>query len=154
MYNILRTFFQSEKREREVKQDLLEIENRLLDQAVIEEENQKQNNNKNANDGVNEDNVNTAENVANSGACSSRRGVISRLTDTGGIIDGFIYFETKAAIPFYDELHTGCVVEYLSYKNEKMENKVIKIQEIIENNWNEAATVTRVSDNKFGLPKI
>lgn len=150
MYNILRTFFQSEKREREVKQDLLEIENRLLDQAVTEEENQKQNN-KNANDGVNEDDVITADNVSSSGACSSRRGVISRLTDTGGIIDGLIYFELKAAIPIYDELHIGCVVEYLSYKNEKMENKVIKIQEIVENNWNEAAIDTKVSNNKFGF---
>lgn len=140
MYNIWRTLFQGENREREVKQDLLDIENRLLDQVEAEEVNEKDNNNKNEDDLITE-----GDNVLLTGSCSSRRGVISRLNDVGGIIDGVIHFKKKAAMPIYDELHTGCVVEYLSYKNDNMETKVIKIQDIVENNWNETATVTKVS---------
>lgn len=145
MYNIWRSLFQGENREREVKQDLLEIENRLLDQALAEEETGKEDNNKNANDRVNEEDLIGEEvNPLVTGSCSSRRGVISRLNDFGGIIDGVIHFEKKAAMHIYEELNIGCVVEYISYKNENMETKVIKISDIVENNWNETATVTKV----------
>lgn len=146
MYNIWRSLFQGENREREVKQDLLEIENRLLDQAVAEEETGKEKYNKNANNRVNEEDLIGDEvNELVTGSCSSRRGVISRLNEFGGIIDGVIHFEKKAAMHIYEELNTGCVVEYISYKNENMETKVIKISDIVESNWNETSTVTKVT---------
>lgn len=149
MYNIWRSLFQGENREREVKQDLLEIENRLLDQAVAEEETGKEKYNKNANNRVNEEDLIGEEvNGLVTGSCSSRRGVISRLNEFGGIIDGVIHFEKKAAIQIYEELNTGCVVEYISYKNENMETKVIKILDIVESNWNETSTVTKVTKVK------
>ncbi|KAH8395282.1 hypothetical protein KR222_008189, partial [Zaprionus bogoriensis] len=145
MYSIWRKLFGSAEDELEVKRDLLKLENRLLDQAVLEEQVDSHGNN-NKQDEDETENEEEEEDAIVQSACVARRGVISSLSKTGGIIDNTISFDCQAAQQISEELQPGCVVEYLSYTSEQRGSRVVKILSIIESNWNATAADQKIED--------
>lgn len=78
-------------------------------------------------------------------SCSSRKGVVTHLTEQNGIIDNSLSFEKQVAAQLFHELSVGCVIEYLAYQQDEDDAiKVIRIQKIVEQSW-EKTTEKKVS---------
>lgn len=136
MWSFFRHLLQpASEKERQLK-ELLAIENDFLDDEVKKDEHQLENDNEIL------DKDSDSESNETSTVCSTQKGVITHLTITGGTIDNSIQFNKKIA-PLFQDLHTGCVVEYLVYKNDNNVERVVKIGNIIEHVWEET-TVAKV----------
>ncbi|KAM8706537.1 hypothetical protein ACLKA7_010752 [Drosophila subpalustris] len=145
MLSFLRHLLQpASEKERQLKV-LLDIENDFLDDEVRKDENQlESDNNVNANNNEIIDKDTDSDSNVTSTLCSTRKGVITHLTTTGGTIDNSIQFNQKIA-PLFQDFHSGCIVEYLVYKTNNNGERVVKIGNIIEHNWEET-TVTKTQE--------
>ncbi|KAH8307269.1 hypothetical protein KR044_008695, partial [Drosophila immigrans] len=152
MYAYLCSVFQSVTTQRSHKAELLQMEHNILDEAQGEKE---------CDDVENElidkgDSSDEDGSVKHSTPCSKRKGVITHLTASSGIINNTIHFDKKAALDLFQDLHAGCVVEYLSYKTPHDE-KVVKIEGIVDYNWEEqtlAKTQQALDALKLDKPKF
>ncbi|XP_017029857.2 probable RNA helicase armi [Drosophila kikkawai] len=150
MISLLRTWFRNAEREKELKLEQLERENNFLDFQLKEEENQNRRQG-NQSSGIEpliskqsrpiEQKFNGMDiNENKETLCSSQKGVITSLSASSGAIDTYIYFDSKAADCVFHELSIGCVVEYLTFqKNPSDVPKVVKVQRIIEDVWEDAS---------------
>lgn len=123
--------FQNCEKDLQQKRDLLAIEHNFLDQEHDNENSESKT-----------EKTSTVENGKSKEAptaCSSRKGIITHLTEQTGIIDNCLRFEKHIAAELFDELNVGCVIEYLVYKQEVGETKVIKINKIIDQSWDKAS---------------
>ncbi|XP_064541268.1 probable RNA helicase armi [Drosophila montana] len=135
--------FQGNEKERDHKRDLLQIENSFLDQEPSNDSKDYNNGNSSPNSLQMLDSAAGTENNKLIGtSCSARKGVITFLTEQNGIIDKSIAFKRQAAGQLFHELTVGSVIEYLTYQQEDGVSKVIKIQKIIDQSWEET------TDNK------
>ncbi|KAI8126150.1 putative RNA helicase armi [Lucilia cuprina] len=72
--------------------------------------------------------------------CFKRTGIITALKSNHGSIDHAIFFDMNVALSVANELKTGCRVEYLAYKHQETDHiKVIKIDQVIDQYWDEEA---------------
>lgn len=133
--------FQSNEQEREHKRDLLQIEHRFLDQEPSNDNKENDNGNGLQMPDSGSGNENESDKLIGT-SCSARKGVITFVTDQNGVIDKSIAFQRQAAGQLFTELTVGSVIEYLTYEQENGVSKVIKIQQIIDQSWEEA------TDNK------
>ncbi|EDW17931.2 probable RNA helicase armi [Drosophila mojavensis] len=131
-----RIFHNCEK-ELQQKRDLLALEHDFLDQEHVTENSERKTEETNRNE--------NGKSKESSTTCSSRKGIITHLTDQTGIIDNILNFQKHIAAELFEELNVGCVIEYLVYEQEHGENKVIKIQKIVEHSW-EKTTEDKVKD--------
>ncbi|KAH8239207.1 hypothetical protein KR032_001787 [Drosophila birchii] len=150
MISLFRTLFGNAEREKELKRELMERENLFLDFQLKEEEN-KQRRQGNQSSGMEsiistqsrpvEQEFNGVDiNQNKDSICSSRKGVITSLTGSNGAIDTYIYFDSKAAGGFFNQLSIGCVVEYLTFqKSHDDVPRVVKVQRIVEDVWEETS---------------
>lgn len=134
----------SNEKDRRLKKELFDIENDFLDEELTKEENILDNepNKKCLNNNVTDSASGLLDQVETCSPCCKRKGIITHLTTTNGIIDNSIKFDKKIA-PLFQDLHTGCVVEYIVYETDSKVEKIVKIENIIEHNWEET-TVTKV----------
>ncbi|XP_030386246.1 probable RNA helicase armi [Scaptodrosophila lebanonensis] len=145
MLTFVRNFLQSPEQQRELKQELLEKETQFLDHEVLTEELETEALVScmkdiiiNTVEGEVADNLNTGVGVNKvpGALCTSQKGVITKISSNSGVIDDFTCFDAQAAGTIFADLHPGCVVEYLSYQNDKTNyKKVVKIQNVVEDNW-------------------
>ncbi|KAH8370044.1 hypothetical protein KR093_001979, partial [Drosophila rubida] len=150
MYAYLRSVFQSVTNDRNRVAELLEKEHNYLDEEQKKDCGDSEN--------VLIDNGDTSDedaNIESSTPCSKRKGVVTQLKANGGVINNTIYFDKKVALDLFQDLHAGCVVEYLSYKTQH-EEKVVKVESIVEYNWEEqtlAKTQQALDALKLDKPK-
>ncbi|ALC42987.1 armi, partial [Drosophila busckii] len=133
MISLFRTFFQHSKRDQQLNHDLFDLENKFLDIEFNEQQCENIEQCEDINQAKSEDALHISEISGKS--CFNKKGVITHLIDDGGVIDNALPFDKQAAIDIFRDLHIGCVVELLVYQNKKDVIKVVKIQKILEQNW-------------------
>lgn len=166
MYAFLSQLLGSGEKERQLKKELLEIENNFLDEDEPNTEHKlesKSNHNiidngkaKDSGYTVDKDTDSasgTSDSIEASTSCSRRKGLVTQLTKTNGTIDDKLLFE-KGKAPMFQDLNVGCLVEYLVYTTGANVNKVVKIESIIEQSWEEPS-VSKTQDmlNSLKLDK-
>ncbi|XP_034487234.1 probable RNA helicase armi isoform X2 [Drosophila innubila] len=143
MYSFLRhLLMHSTKKDLQLKKELFDIENDFLDEELTKDGHilENQANDTSFNNNIIDKDTDSAAGIPDHNEtctpCSKRKGVITHLTTTNGTIDNSIKFDKKIA-PCFQDLHTGCVVEYIVYKTENNVEKIVKIESITEHNWEE-----------------
>ncbi|KAH8339316.1 hypothetical protein KR074_011418 [Drosophila pseudoananassae] len=148
MLAFVRGLFLDTDGQRDKTLERLAEENNFLDQEILKEDLMKQSegekvasasqedgSNGDAEDGLG---IDLSKLSLNDKSCFSRKGVITRLSVGGGLIDHTLAFSTKAAEGIYDELNIGSKVEYLTYRRVPSEMEtVIKIMKIVEQVWDD-----------------
>ncbi|XP_017098486.2 probable RNA helicase armi [Drosophila bipectinata] len=147
MLAFVRGLFLDMDRQRDKSLELLAEENNFLDQEIIKEDMMKRieeevatGHQEDGSAGIAEDDLGSdlSKLSLNDKSCSSRKGVITRLSIGGGLIDHILEFSIKAAESIYHELHLGSKVEYLTYRKvPKGPETVIKIIKIVEQVWDD-----------------
>ncbi|XP_034110719.1 probable RNA helicase armi [Drosophila albomicans] len=130
MYSYLRSVVESVMQKSNTE-ELLAMEHNILDEEEQKESDEAKNGLIDKGNTSDEDD----DNEASSSRCSKRKGVITQVIAKGGFINNTIPFEKKAALELFSDLHAGCVVEYLSYMTLHGDERVVKIENILEYNW-------------------
>ncbi|KAH8380463.1 hypothetical protein KR009_010832, partial [Drosophila setifemur] len=141
MLSFFRGIFQDTERDRELKREQFDLENTFLDQRIAAEEKEQESGGKEML--VTNHHLDSLQqgfsklDIQNEECCAARKGVITSLSRNGGGIDDYLSFNSRAAEDIFQNLHVGCVVEFLTYKKDNEEAKVVKIQRIVEHCWEE-----------------